>query len=149
MISRLKPSVFTTLLRWNQNARATLDAAGAPPLSVSAPPEYGGEGGRWSPEELLVGAVEACTMLTFLDAARRRQVELVSYSSQARGTLAAAEDGARRFTAITIEPRIEVASADDAEKAREILARLPGRCFVGASLKSEPQIDATVLAVGR
>jgi organic hydroperoxide reductase OsmC/OhrA len=146
---RLKTWAFYTRLRWEQDGRGMLDAPGIPALGFATPPEFDGEGGRWTPEQMLVGAAEACTLLTFLAMARREGVNLVGYKSHARGTLSAAEDGALRFTDISIEPRIEVASEEDVEKTRAILARLPGRCFIGASLKSEPRIDAVVLAAGR
>jgi len=149
MSVRPKTWMFSTMLRWQRDTRAGLDAPGVPGLVVAAPPGFGGEEGRWTPEQMLVGAAEACTMLTFLAQARRERVQVIGYRSVARGTLSSAEDGAMRFTAVAIEPRIEVASEEDADKARDILAHLPGRCFIGASLKSDPAIDATVLAIGR
>jgi len=88
-------------------------------------------------------------MLTFLAEARREGVRVLGYASLARGTLSTDVEGSMRFTAISIEPRIEVGSENDAEKARAILARLHGRCFIGASLKSEPRVDPVILATGR
>lgn len=112
-------------------------------------PEFGGPEGRWTPEQMLVGAAEACTMLTFLAQARREGLQVLGYTSFARGTISTDVEDSTRFTAVAIEPRVEVANESDAERARVIFARLPGRCSIGASLKSEPRIDPVILTTGR
>lgn len=146
---RLKSWIFSTQLRWQSDASGTLRAPGAPALDFGSPPEFGGPEGRWTPEQMLVGAAEACTMLTFLAQARREGLQVLGYTSLARGTLSTDVEGSTRFTGIAIEPRIEVCSENDAQKARAILAQLQDRCFIGASLKSEPRIEPVILAVGR
>ena len=140
--------VYSTYLKRRDRGGGLLTAPGLPALEIASPPEFGGEPGNWTPEEMLVGAAEACTMLTFLAEAKREGVRVLGYASVARGTLSAGDDGALRFTGVAIEPRIEVASEHDAVRTRAILARVRGQCFIGASLRTEPRIDATVLATG-
>jgi organic hydroperoxide reductase OsmC/OhrA len=43
-----------------------LSAAGRPNIVVGSPPEFKGEPDIWAPEELLVGSLNTCMMLTFL-----------------------------------------------------------------------------------
>src|SRR5205814_6882730 len=49
-----------------------LSAAEKPPIIVGSPPELKGEPNIWAPEELLVGSVNTCMMLTFLSLAQAR-----------------------------------------------------------------------------
>ena len=43
-----------------------LSAAGRLNIVVGSPPEFKGQPDVWAPEELLVGSVNTCLMLTFL-----------------------------------------------------------------------------------
>ena len=67
--------LFSTLLlflaqktTWSSARRGMLSAAGKADIIVGSPPEFKGEPGNWSPEELLVGYT--CIMLTFLTLAQ-------------------------------------------------------------------------------
>lgn len=42
-----------------------LGSEGLPTLTTAAPPQYGGPGGQWSPETLLMAAAADCFILTF------------------------------------------------------------------------------------
>jgi len=41
----------------------------------------------WYTKDLLIGALNACQMLTFLYQMKRRKLEVVAYDSSAQGTL--------------------------------------------------------------
>lgn len=51
---------------WTSERRGTLSASGKPHIVVGSPPEFKGQPDVWAPEELLVGSVNTCLMLTFL-----------------------------------------------------------------------------------
>ena len=111
---------------------------------VSSPPEFKGEAGVWTPEDLFVGALEACTMLTFLALAGRKSLHVLDYTCTATGLLEYTE-GRYSFTRITLKPRIVVERMDDREKALEIVEEAHKVCFVANSIRSEvilePQIE--------
>ena len=72
---------------WSSARRGTLSAAGKPNIVVGSPPEFKGERDVWAPEELLVGSLNTCTMLTFLALAQARGLTPVGYESEAEGLL--------------------------------------------------------------
>jgi hypothetical protein len=84
-------------------------------------------------------------MLTFLAYAKGRRIAVKRYESTAEGRLAKDEAGMIRFVEILIRPRICLAAGADLEAARRIVAQLPARCFIGASVKAEPKIEAEIL----
>ena len=57
---------YETGLVWQWGRRAVVSAAGKPSIEVSSPPEFKGDPGMWTPEDLLVAAVNACVLQTFL-----------------------------------------------------------------------------------
>jgi hypothetical protein len=68
-------------------AAGTLSASGKPNIVVGSPPEFKGEPDIWAPEELLVGSVNTCMMLTFLSLAQAKGLTPVEYESAAEGLL--------------------------------------------------------------
>jgi organic hydroperoxide reductase OsmC/OhrA len=62
-------------------------AVGRPNIVVGSPPEFKGEPDNWAPEELLVGSLNTCMMLTFLTLAQAQSLTPVRYESEAEGLL--------------------------------------------------------------
>ena len=61
---------------WNSARRGTLSASGKPSIDVGSPPEFKGEPNIWAPEELLVGSLNTCMMLTFLTLAQAKGLKV-------------------------------------------------------------------------
>jgi len=51
---------------WSSGRRGTLSAGTKRDSIVGSPPEFKGAASNWSPEEMLVGSLNTCMMLTFL-----------------------------------------------------------------------------------
>jgi organic hydroperoxide reductase OsmC/OhrA len=68
---------------WSSGRRGMLSAAGRPNIVVGSPPEFKGEPDIWAPEELLVGSLNTCMMLTFLTLAQAQGLTPVGYESEA------------------------------------------------------------------
>lgn len=147
MPPRTKSWTYETHLNWTQELEGSLASNGLPALGFGAPPEFSGKPGQWGPETLLLGAAEACTLLTFLSLCRRKNVQHLSYRSTATGTLALDSEGLIRFTEIVVRPVVQVKSQADADTARALFQDVPKRCFVGCSLKAEPRIEPTIEVV--
>jgi peroxiredoxin-like protein len=145
MEPKVKPKVFqyTVGVRWTGEKRGKMTAAGKPDAEVATPPEFQGHPGIWSPEDLLVSAVNTCTMTTFLAFAAKQGLPLASYTCEATGTLEMA-DGKFRFTRIRLEPRIGILRPEDREKAITVFRQAERNCLVANSLNTtvegEPQI---------
>jgi organic hydroperoxide reductase OsmC/OhrA len=126
---------FENQLRWTSGRRAVLSAAGKPDIETSSPPEFKGEAGYWTPEDLFISSVNLCTMLTFAAFAQNKKLEFLSYESHVEGLIENVE-GKYRYTEVTLQPRIEVQSQDDLERARTILDDAHKACFVSNSVSS-------------
>lgn len=138
----VKPKVYTyrTTVRWTEQRKGRLAAAGKPDLEVATPPEFKGHGGIWSPEDLFVASVNICTMSTFLALADRAGYQFQSYESEAEGRLELI-DGKFRFTAITLRPRIALAPGGDPVKAKELLEKAEASCLISNSITARVTME--------
>ncbi len=139
-----KSFLYKTQLAWLENRSGTLSGEQKPSMRVSSPPEFKGEAGVWSPEELFVGAVDTCTMTTFLAFAKRLQIPLVSYSSVAEGVLEFS-DGGYKFTKVILRPTILVSSPEAVEQARSTFHDAHGSCLITNSIHAEVVVEPSIL----
>ena len=134
-----KKYVFKTELRWSGFKRGSLSSPGKLNIGIATPPEFNGEEGYWSPEELLLSAVGSCIMTTFLHYAERKKVDFETYESETEGILERM-DNQFMFSKIIVKPKISVASEDQIDKIKELLTAAEKNCFISNSIKSEVQV---------
>jgi organic hydroperoxide reductase OsmC/OhrA len=126
---------YQTHAVWKQARRIEASAVGKPDLEISSPPEFKGEQGIWTPEDLFVTALNICIMETFLAFAEQKGLGLVAYDSSADALLDY-KDGKYHFTEITVHPQVALKSQDDVERARQIMESAHANCFVSNSITS-------------
>ena len=113
-------------------------------IEVATPPEFAkGIEGIWSPEHLLVAAVNSCLMTTFLAVAENSKFNFVNFESNADGKL---EKIAGRYmiSEVLLSPVLTIASEADRERAVRILEKSEAACLISNSVKSkivfQPQV---------
>ena len=106
-------------------------------LEFSAPPEFQGRVGFWTPEHFLVGAVVSCFISTFSAIAEMSKLEVVSLRVGAKGVLEKAEGGGYRFAEVTLYPELTIAQESDVERAQRLLEKAERGCLVARSLASK------------
>jgi peroxiredoxin-like protein len=126
---------------WISGRRGLLSAVEKPNVVVGSPPEFKGEPDVWTPEELLIGSVNTCIMLTFLSLAQARGLTPAAYESDAEGQLENVE-GKFRITEVTVRPHVTINEEADLDRAREIIERAETECFISNSVKSKVKIAA-------
>jgi peroxiredoxin-like protein len=138
------PHHYDVHLAGGPSGYALLSSPGIPDLPVAAPADYDGPGDAWSPEHLLLGAVQACFLLTLRAIARASNVAFLSLELDATGTVDR-ENGITRFTEIVLRPRLRVSPGADRERALRVLEKSEKHCLVSASLSTpirlEPEIQ--------
>jgi len=102
-------------------------------LRGSADPTFRGDAALCNPEELLLAALSACHMLSYLACCALERIEIVSYADRASGTMSESA-GAGRFVSVSLEPEVVVARAHDLERARALHAKAHDACFIANSV---------------
>jgi len=105
-----------------------------PSISFSAPPEFLGEAGRWTPEHFLVAAVASCFVSTFSGIAEKSRLEFSSFNLDAEGVLGN-EEGIWRFTEIKLRPVVAVLKEEDRDRAIRLLEKAEKSCLIARSLQ--------------
>jgi organic hydroperoxide reductase OsmC/OhrA len=118
----------------------------APDLQTTAPPEFDGPAGYWSPETLLVASVADCFILSFRAVARASKLEWRSLSVDVEGVLDRV-DGVTRFVSFTVVPRLAICAADREHLAGSVLEKAKRTCLVTNSLNAECHLQPQVTVV--
>lgn len=122
-----------------------LGSEGLAELRSLPPPEWGGPGGYWSPETLLLAAVGDCTMLTFRAIAKAARFEWRELTADVEGVMERIE-GNSRFTRVTTRVRLVVPPGSNAAKARQLLEKAERACPISNSLTATKQVECEVVA---
>lgn len=145
---KVKYKIFTYQTKLSRVAtRACILASeGKPEFRVASPPEFKGEEGVWSPEDLLVASVNVCVFTTFAAFAERKQLPVISYKSEAEGFLEYT-DGGYQFTRVFVRPEIVVESSEYIQETEKIIEDSHKKCLISNSIKGktivEPKINAS------
>src|ERR1041384_5661306 len=80
---------YDVAVQWEEDRKGTLSSSVLPStIEVATPPEFpNGMADIWSPEHLLVAAVNSCLMTTFLAIAENSKLAYISFTSDATGKL--------------------------------------------------------------
>jgi len=136
------PHQYEVDLEWQTARRGRLTAPSKPAILGGPPPEFDGSAETWSPEHLLLSALNLCQMTTFLALAAKARLGFQAYRSRAQGRLEKTDAGIV-FTAITLRIEVKVAEADRA-RAEQLLHTAHKHCIVSNSLKPAVALEITV-----
>ncbi len=143
-IKKFKTFTYHTGVEWRSDRQGVLRSEGKPQIDVSSPPEFKGIPGVWTPEDMLVGAVEICQMSTFLAFGIRKGIPLKSYKSSAEGLLENV-DGKYLFTKIIVKPIIVVEASWTKEQVEELVHTAHDNCLIGNSITAEVTVNPTII----
>lgn len=123
---------------WNEARKGTLSSPALDQtIEVVTPPEFaGGIAGIWSPEHLLIAAVNSCLMTTFLSIAENSKLQYLHFSSKAIGKLEKV-DGKFMISEIVLQPLLEVMREEDMERGVRILNKAEANCLISNSIKAK------------
>lgn len=121
-----------------------LESDGLPQIVSLPPPEWGGPGGYWSPETLLLAALGDCTMLTFRAVAKASRFQWLEISTEVEGKLERI-DGNSRFTEVVLRVRLVVPAGSDAARARQLLDKSEKGCPISNSLNARKHVEADIV----
>ena len=116
-----------------------------PKIRFSAPPEFKGEPGFWTPEHFLVAAVASCFVVTFYALADRSRMEFGKLDLSVEGKLSMFE-GRLCFREIVLQPSLTILQTQDVERAYALLERTEHGCLIARTLACpilmEPLVQA-------
>jgi peroxiredoxin-like protein len=133
--------------QWHQHGSGFVELEhGAPRIiNFSAPPEFGGEPGFWTPEHFLLAAVTTCFVATFRAVANASKLDLQGIEVAAVGVIEK-ESGGFRFTKVTLKPVVIIFAESERERALRLLEKTEHLCLVTRSLSCTIELEPKILA---
>jgi organic hydroperoxide reductase OsmC/OhrA len=143
----MKTHEYTATLRWTGNrGSGTSDYRAysrdheitAPSKAMALPGSsdrhFRGDPARYNPEELLLAALSACHLLSYLHLCADNSVVVTAYEDNATGTMRENPDGSGQFTEVLLRPRVTIVAESDAAKAQALHEEAGKLCFIARSV---------------
>jgi peroxiredoxin-like protein len=127
---------------WWSSGRTGLAKSDSAPNAIhfTAPAEFGGLEGRWTPEDLLLGAIAGCYTTTFRALAEYCKFEYTDLEVEAAGSVQKAESG-YAFGAIVIRPKLTISSEEEKPRAFRLLERAKSLCLVSRAISVQQVLE--------
>ena len=126
---------------WIEGAKGEIAFPSGERLEFALPAKFGGVEGFPSPEDVFVAAANACLLTTTIARAKKYDVVLRSYRSEAVGVLEKVGEG-REITKIEIKVRLK--ADGDPETLLDMFADVAGKVPVIKSMSTSVNIDFEV-----
>ncbi len=145
--------VFTNTVSKQEGKSAKTAMSGISETEIGPPAVYGGEPQALNPEEMFVAAINSCIMLVFHHFVKKLKVDVLSYTSQARGKVEKTKNGLR-FTSVEVQAKVSLSDNNQAEKIEEIAQLAEKYCLVSGSVACPVEygvevVDKTGLAMSK
>ena len=115
-----------------------------PLIAFSAPPEFKGQAGHWTPEHFFVAAVASCFLSTFSGMASNSNLDFDSLELDAEGILTQDPAG-WRFQEVVLRPRLTITRLEDKELGNRLLHKAEKNCLVGRSLACPIVLEPAII----
>jgi len=135
------------VVAWWSSGRTGLAKSNSAPNAIhfTAPPEFGGLEGRWTPEDLLLSAVASCYTTTFHTLANYSKLEYADLEVEVEGMILKTDSG-YSFSEIAIRPSLTISSDEEQTRALRLLQKAKTMCLVSRALSVEQKFEPRVQA---
>jgi organic hydroperoxide reductase OsmC/OhrA len=118
-------------------------------IHCSNDPFLGGDPAKMNPEDLLISALSACHMLWYLHLASNAGIVVTDYHDDPIGHGETLPNGAGRFLAAVLRPKISVQEGADLGFAGELHHKVHDFCFIARSVNFPVSYEPTFNLVAR
>jgi peroxiredoxin-like protein len=134
------------VVAWWTSGRTGLSKSDSAPNAIhfTAPPQFGGIEGRWTPEDLLLCALASCFTTTFYALAGNSDFEFTDFQVEAEGVVGKTTSG-YSFSQITIRPKLTIAQEDRRERGQRLLEKSKELCLVSRALATAQKIESQIM----
>ena len=133
------------ILAWWASGRSGIAKTDASPNAIhfSAPPQFGGIEGRWTPEHLMLTALASCFTTTFRAIAEYSKFDYRDLQVEAEGEVRKVQSG-YVFGDIILRPTLGILDPSKRERALALLNRAKAACMVSRCLATPPALEPSV-----
>ena len=137
------PHTYTTTSTSTPESLLTVNANNEETILASAPVQFGGPEGHWTPEDFFSASISSCFILTFKNYSRVKKINWKSLSVEVDALLDKTADGLK-FTKVIIRPKLEVCNDSDVDVCLKALHKAETLCLVTNSMTCEFELKPKV-----
>lgn len=119
---------------------------GKPDFMGTAAPAYMGSPYHYNPEDMLVVALSACHMLTYLAYCANSKITVLDYFDNAEGSLHQ-EGKVTKFKEVILKPKITISKDSNKDMAMSLHEKAHHACFIANSINFPVKISAEIVLV--
>lgn len=123
------------VMAWWASGRTGLAKSDSAPNSIhfTAPLQFGGLEGRWTPEDLLLCAIASCFTTTFRVLAEYSKWDYTDLQVEATGIVDKVDSG-YSFTRVVLRPHLRIFAEPDRTRAFDLLRKAQNMCLISRAL---------------
>ena len=140
----MDPKPYVVEAEWTGDRGGRVEVEAVKQLDFSAPPEFGGKEGLWTPEHLLLASVTSCYISTFSAISEINPFHFRGLKVAAEAVLEKVPGGFR-FARITIRPRLTIDDEALEEQSKLLLEKSKKACIISRSLAAEITMDYAIV----
>ncbi len=141
----MEPTHKFRVIAWWSSGRTGIAKSDSAPNAIqfTAPVAFGGFEGRWTPEDLLLGAIASCFTTTFRALAEHSRFDYTDLQMEVEGIVSKSGSG-YSFTEIVVRPSLTVTREEEQEQGIKLLHKVKAVCLVSRAL-AVPQTFSPVV----
>ena len=133
------------VVAWWTSGRTGMAKSDSAPYAIhfTAPPEFGGLDGRWTPEDLLLSALASCYTTTYRALADYSKLAYTDLEVEVEGMIRKTESG-YSFSAIVIRPYLTICDEEEQARALHLMQKAKTLCLISRALSVEQKLEPRV-----
>lgn len=134
---------------WWTSGRTGIANCDSSPSAIhfTAPPQFGGLEGRWTPEDLLLTAIGSCFATTFRALADHSKLSYADLEVEVAGAVEKAQSG-YTFKQIITRPWLTALPGTDQERALRLLQKTQDLCLITRAIAVTHTFEPHVQVAG-
>ena len=133
---------------WTSGRTGIANCDSAPnAIHFTAPPQFGGLEGRWTPEDLLLTAIGSCFATTFRALADYSKLAYADLEVEVSGAVHKAQSG-YVFDTIITRPLLTTVAETDQERALRLLQKAQELCLITRALAVKHSFEPSIRTAG-
>jgi len=133
------------VVAWWASGRTGIARSSSAPNAIhfTSPPAFGGLEGRWTPEDLLLGAIASCYTTTFRALADNSKLAYTDLQVEVESAIGKADTG-YNFGRVLIQANLMISREEDRTRAIKLLHKTKELCLVSRALSLEQKFEPLV-----
>ncbi len=135
---------FRVVAWWSSGRTGIARSCSAPNvIHFTSPPAFGGLEGRWTPEDLLLGAIASSYTTTFRTLAEKSNFEHTDLQVEVEGVVSNSQTG-YNFAEVCIRANLMIPHEEDRTRAVKLLHSAKSLCAVSRALAIQQVFEPLV-----